>query len=153
MLTSNTILAVFFALMFLVALLMLAGPTRVSKDHHRQWCDVVSVLLCDCLRCSNYGKAAKMSHKKKKYAVDDDSEGKSVDLPVSRQSRRVTTAKVSAVGSSGAPLPRSQSKNMTSLPPLPAGNHPDEVGIEMMTNPHVESLRGRGPKEDSAELI
>merc|ERR1712216_849254 len=63
MLTSNTILAVFFALMFLVALLMLAGPTRVSKDHHRQWCDVVSVLLCDCLRCSNYGKAAKMSHK------------------------------------------------------------------------------------------
>ena len=45
MLTSNTILAVFFALMFLVALLMLAGPTRVSKDHHRQWCDVVSALM------------------------------------------------------------------------------------------------------------
>ena len=54
MLTSNMILAVFFALTFLVGVLMLAGPTRVSAHHHRQWCDLLSVLLCDCLRPSNY---------------------------------------------------------------------------------------------------
>ena len=52
MITGNTVLAVFYALVFLVATLMVAGPTRVRPLLRRDWCDLMSVVLCDCVRPS-----------------------------------------------------------------------------------------------------
>ena len=107
-----------------------------------QWCDLVSVLLCDCFRCSNYGKAAKRSHKKAtSYEVEDTSDIDEEKSDASPQlNRGMYSAKVGDVGSGGAPLPKSKSRNMVSLPPLP--DTAAAEGIEMTTNP--TQRRGRG---------
>ena len=140
MLVSNTILAVFFALVFLVAMLMIAGPVRVSPQHHRQWCDIISVVLCDCFRPENYKKHAKTAHKNSESTDTTTEKGAQKNTetgpgfgPASNPLHR---------GSGGAPLPRQPSKNMTTLPPLPAA--PREVELATVG----EGNEGKGAGAD-----
>ena len=137
MLVSNTILAVFFALVFLVAMLMIGGPVRVSTRHHRQWCDVTSVLLCDCFRPENCKKGVKAAHKKTSLATATIKQGNKNVVETGPETNPLHR------GSGGAPLPRHPSKNMTTLPPLPTA--PRQIELAAVG----EGNEGKGAGSDA----